>query len=31
MSKGGRCLYHASHLDISPRKLQPFFDTAERP
>lgn len=27
--KDGRCLYHASHLDISARSLEPFLSRTE--
>lgn len=28
--KDGRCVYHASHLDINARSLKPFFGNAEQ-
>lgn len=28
--KDGQCVYHASHLDINARSLQPYFGRAEQ-
>ena len=28
--RDGRCVYHASHLDINARSLQPHFDNTEQ-